>query len=83
MLKKILEELVEGKYNYTDQRVKEQKITHAISEITKLVPDELEPIEVDIGVGTMQSSYENGWNDCIQQLKTNFGEPEKAKEEHK
>ena len=31
------------------------------------VPEKLEPIEVDIGVGMMQSSYEHGFNDAIDQ----------------
>ena len=27
------------------------------------LPEKLEPIKVDIGIGEMESSYEKGWND--------------------
>jgi len=74
MLKNILEELIEGKYNYTDQRVKEQKIIHAVSEIMKLVPGKKDIEGKTLIQDIREGDFDYGWNACVQQLKTNFGE---------
>jgi len=69
----ILEELIGGKYNYTDPRVKEQKITHAVSEIMKLVPGKKDIEGKTLIQDIREGDFDYGWNACLEQLKTNFG----------
>ncbi len=75
-LRIILEELVSGKYNHTDQRVKERKLIQAEQKIKELMlgEDEIEKIlsKIEIPIYTDPMYVEETSNPAVIKLKSKY-----------